>query len=129
MEAVGYTRQSLNEFLRPAVLLHPKATVNSEQVERSRFSHIKSISSPAQSKDFTYGLQLLETADERRLATHQKYLRIWDRYVQQIEEHFRRKAEKESGITKDFALFEARQKLSQKMQELIELKNKERELR
>ena len=44
-----------------------------------------------------------ETADERKLANHRKYLRAWDHWEQHMTEHFASKAAKEAQVQGDVA--------------------------
>ena len=46
---------------------------------------------------------MLESADERKLNNHQKYLRIWDKHEEQVQNHFTRQADIKAGKTLDFA--------------------------
>ena len=85
----GCTRQSFNNFLAPSRLLETRASINSMTVENAKFD-ITSITSPAAKKGYSYGLQLLESADERKLQNHQRYLRIWDKHEEHIQNHFTR---------------------------------------
>lgn len=55
MQTVGSTRHCLNDWLNPQTLLHPRATVNSLQVQNSRFG-ITSVKTPANKKSFSFGL-------------------------------------------------------------------------
>ena len=91
LEKVGKTRQCLNDFLMPESLLLPRANVNSLQVENQRFDQIKSISIPAAKKNFSLQLLLRETADQRSLAHHQKYQRVWDKHDERMDKHFKNK--------------------------------------
>ena len=60
---------------------------------------IKSIASPASRRNFTFGLQLREMNDERRLANHRKYLRIWDKIEDKVLKHFQQQEDIKSGKT------------------------------
>lgn len=42
-------------------------------------------------------IQLSETKEERTLISHQKHLKNWDRYEQQVEDHFNEKLITEFG--------------------------------
>ena len=101
LQTVGMSQQGLNDWFSPQTLLYPRATVNSMQVEKSRFCDIQSIKSPAQRRNFSYGLQLRETADARSLANHQRYLRIWDKHSDRMGKHFKFKKDVADGKSFD----------------------------
>ena len=74
-----------------------------------------------------------ETADERKLENHRKYLRAWDRWEQHMTDHFATKAAKEAGRDDEasdaFLRMEATRQLAERMSAVMAQKRAELELR
>ena len=68
-------------------------------------------------------MKLQETKDERRLDNYQKYLKHWDKYEEQIKEHFDEKVKRGQGTSKDqggkSAILEQKKKLYPTIRDLV----------
>lgn len=78
--------------------------------------------SPANKAGYPLGIQLKETQDERCLANHKKYLRVWDRLEERIEGHFKNQEDIRLGRTMDFQKLQAANAIGAKLNELMQTK-------